>query len=390
MTTRRDFLKAVTVLLSQATFRGESSELLLALPGKQPLIKHTFRPPNYETPIHYYSEMITPKEAFFVRYHLADIPKLKEEHWKLRITGDAVQKTREFSLQNFQRDFPEQEIIALCYCAENRKSWYRPQVSGIQWGAGAMGNAVWGGVRLKDVLEKVGLKKTALEVVVNGADTPNPGRTPDFAKSIPVWKALDENTLIAFNMNGEPLPHWNGFPVRLVVPGWAATYWMKHVTTLEVTSTPLQNFWMTSAYRLPTGQFPIIERFTSQETQQTTPITEIAVNSLITTPRVGERFQRGQPIEVRGIAWDGGYGIQTVEVSIDGGQHWWQATLGQHVGKFSWQSWEHVFVVTKETGIFQILAKTTNRLGTTQPFELLQNPGGYQHNVVQAVAIEVV
>ena len=165
---------------------------------------------------------------------------------------------------------------------------------GVEWGYGAMGNARWKGARLKDVLDKVGLKKEAIEIAFNGADGPAVDKTPDFIKSIPVWKAIDETTLVAYEMNGAPLPHFNGFPARIVVPGWTGTYWMKHVVSIEALTKPRTNFWMNPAYRIPLGKFPLVERFITQETAANTPITEMVVNSLITSHRDGAKVKAGK------------------------------------------------------------------------------------------------
>ena len=133
---------------------------------------------------------------------------------------------------------PSVEIVAVNQCSGNRRGLFQPHVTGVEWGYGAMGCARWKGVRLKDLLDKVGVKKEAIEVAFGGADGPAIDKTPDFVKSIPVWKAMDENTLIAYEMNGEPLPHFNGFPARLIVPGWTGTYWMKHLTSVNVLTKP--------------------------------------------------------------------------------------------------------------------------------------------------------
>ena len=160
-------------------------------------------------------------------------------------------------------------------------------------------------------------------------------------KSLPVWKALDTDTMIAFEMNGEPLPHWNGFPARLIVPGWTATYWMKHLVDIRVLTEPEPNFWMRMAYRLPLGKFPMVDRFTSQETSVNTPITEMVVNSLVVTPQAGSVLKAGEVTEVMGIAWDGGYGIARVEVSVDGGRAWRDADLGRDLGRYAWRPWSY-------------------------------------------------
>ena len=187
--------------------------VMYALPGKVPLIKKTYRPPNFETPIEYFRKPITPNNAFFVRYHLAGIPQpIKAADWSLAVDGDAAGGAAKFTLAQLKKDFKAVELTAVCQCSGNRRGLFEPHVPGVEWGVGAMGNAVWRGVRLKDVLAKVGVKPGALEVVLDGADTAPLPQTPDFVKSLPIDVAMSDDVLIAFEMNGQPLPHWNGFP----------------------------------------------------------------------------------------------------------------------------------------------------------------------------------
>jgi hypothetical protein len=294
----------------------------------------------------------------------------------------------EFTYEQLRKDFEQIEIAALCLCSGNRRSLFEPPVPGLQWGSGAMGNALWHGVRLKDVLAKARIDPSALEVSLAGSDSGVLPTTPDFVKSLPLTKALGENTLIAFEMNGEPLPHWHGFPARLIVPGWTATYWMKHLTAINVISKPLDSFWMKTAYRLPKDRFPN-GQFSSQETETHMPITEIVINSLITNLVDGQALPRTQPIEIKGVAWDSGDGIARVEISIDGGNNWQQATLKQDYGRFSWRQWHFVFE-PKHPGTYRIMARATSHSGATQPLEPIPNPSGYQHNAVQKIAIKVV
>jgi len=371
--------------LPEGALEGATLE---ALPGTKPLIKRTYRPPNYETPVQYFNEMFTPNDAFFVRYHLALIPRLEVRQWKLRIVGEAAEKSLELTMDDLKRIFEQVEVVAVCQCAGNRRGLSKPHVPGIQWGYGAMGNARWRGVRVKDVLSKAGIKANAVEVTVDGADRGIVEKTPNFIKSLPMWKALDEHTIIAYEMNGEPLPHWSGFPARLIVPGWTGTYWVKHLTEINVTSNPFEGFWMKTAYRIPMGKFPVVDRFLSQETPVSTPITEMVVNSLITNIEDGQTFREGQPVEVRGIAWDGGYGIKLVEVSVDGGKTWQAAELGKDYGRFAWQQWRFTFHPSKR-GKYEIMAKASNHIGQTQTFELIWNPAGYHHNVVQKLTVHV-
>ncbi|MEK0086018.1 molybdopterin-dependent oxidoreductase [Benzoatithermus flavus] len=358
---------------------------LEALPGKRPLIKLTYRPPNYETPFEYFDSTITPNDAFFVRYHLADIPEVDASAWRLKVGGEAAASPLELALDQLRREFEPVELVAVCQCSGNRRGLSQPHVQGIEWGLGAMGNARWKGARLKDVLARAGLRKDAVEVAFNGADGPPLDKTPDFAKSLPVWKAVQDEVLVAYEMNGEPLPRWNGFPARIVVPGWTATYWVKHVTTIEALRQPFSGYWVKSAYRVPRTLFPTVERFLSQENETTTPITEMVVNAIVTSPRQEARLAAGQPFEIRGLAWDGGYGITRVEVSTDGGRTWGAATLGEDLGRFSFRPWRFGF--TPPEGRSTILARASNRVGQTQVEAALFNPAGYQHNVVPRVDI---
>ena len=252
MATRRSFLRgaASAALTAPALLRKALAEETLtldpqlptglrgaaaleALPGKVPLIKLTYRPPNYETPLHYFNELFTPNEAFFVRYHLSDIPEVDPNTWRLAVGGASASKPFELTLDALRRDFTPVEIAAVCQCSGNRRGLFEPHVAGVEWGYGAMGNARWKGVRLKDILDRAGLAKETVEISFEGADGPPLDKTPDFVKSIPVWKALDPDTLVAYEMNGQPLPHFNGAPARVIVPGWTATYWMKHVTRIS-------------------------------------------------------------------------------------------------------------------------------------------------------------
>ena len=365
----------------------ESSKLH-GLPEKKLLIKRTYRPPNYETPIRYFADAFTPNELFFVRYHLSRIPELNVKRWNLRIAGEAVKKPFELTMEKLRREFETVEINALCQCSGNRRGLFSPHVPGIQWGYGAMGNARWKGVRLKDILNRAGLRASVLEVSFNGADAGLLPKTPDFIKSLPLWKAIDENTLIALDMNGEPLPHWNGYPARLIVPGWTATYWVKQLTDIEVVSKPFQGFWMKTAYRIPKGRFELREVFATQEDETTTPITEMLVNSLIISPEEGQRFETESPIAVQGITWDGGYGIARVQVSVDGGANWNEAALGSDLGRFSWRQWSYRFK-PQRAGNYGLMVKATNAHGDTQAQELVPNPAGYHHNLVQRINIQV-
>ena len=403
MQNRRTFLKNVTggfavasaglwlprsLLASELPTGTLESALMMALPGKKPLIKRSYRPPNFETPVENFNDIITTNDRFFVRWHLASIPEVVEKDWRLKVGGDSMERSFELTLDQLKHDFEPVGIVAVCQCSGSRRGLSDPHVPGVEWGYGAMGNARWKGARLKDVLAKAGLKADALEIVFDGADQGALDKTPDFIKSLPVWKALDENTLIAYEMNGEALPHWNGFPARIVVPGWTATYWMKQVISISAVPKPESGFWMSTAYRIPKGKFPLIDRFVSQEGEANTPITEMVVNSLITNVKDGQRLPVHKPTMVKGMAWDGGNGIRTVDVSVDGGMSWQAAELERDYGRFSFRAWNYPFTPRK-TGRYTLMAKATNRQGATQTFELIFNPAGYHNNVMQRINVEV-
>ena len=404
---RRKALKAAAGMLGVAGFRNSlaavgsmadlgfaeipdgalAEQVLHALPGKVPLLKKTFRPPNYETPIEYFRTPLTPNRAFFVRWHLAAIPQIAVKDWSLAVGGESAERSLNFTLNELRKEFKPAQVTAVCQCSGNRRGLFEPHVAGVEWGVGAMGNAVWRGVRLKDVLAKAGVKGDALEVVFDGADHGALDKTPDFVKSLPIDVALSENTLIAFEMNGLPLPHWNGFPARIVVPGWTGTYWVKGVTSVKVMPRPEKNFWMSTAYRLPRGRFKT-PSFKSQVAEANEPITTMVVNSLITSLKAGQRVPRGKPLQVRGIAWDSGSGIAKVEVSTDG-SNWAPALLGKDLGNFSFREFA-LSVPTKDAAALVVMARATSNSGETQVNELIHNPAGYHHNVIQRLYVEVV
>ena len=247
-----------------------------------------------------------------------------------------------------------------------------------------MGNARWKGVRLKDVLAKAGIAKDAVEVAFDGADSGALEATPDFVKSIPAWKAMDENTLIAWQMNGEPLPHWNGAPARIVVPGWTATYWMKQVVSIRALAQPLTDFWMAKAYRIPKGKFSTVDRFTTpgdgREHADHRDRGELADHQRTE----GQQVKAGAPLVVKGIAWDAGYGIRSVDVSVDGGRSWQSAELGADQRALLVPA---VAVrVQAAKGRHVVSARAANGVGATQVNQLIFNPAGYNNNVSSASA----
>ena len=400
---RRDFLNSAasvagTLIVLPSAARAQTAAPMLTpgvpggiatyanmatLPGKKALIQLADRPPNYESPLEYLRTSITPNDEFFVRYHLADIPDVKVADYKIKVDGDGASNSLELTLDDLKK-LPAVEIVAVNQCSGNRRGLSTPHVPGVEWGYGAMGCARWTGPRLKDVLDKVGIKKECIEIAFNGADGPVFDKTPDFIKSIPIWRAMNEATIIAYEMNGQPLPHFNGFPARLVVPGWTGTYWMKHLIHIEARTQPQGGFWMKPAYRIPVGEFPIRDRFITQEDATSTPITEIVVNSLITSHRDGAKVKVGK-VMVSGLAWDGGYGIRTVEVTTDGGKTWSAAKLGEDLGNYAFRPWS--FELNAERGKNTVMVNAINMIGQTQTSQLLFNGAGYHNNVMQNITL---
>ena len=372
------------LLASGSTWARAAAQMLEALPGKRALRRLTHRPPNYETPLEYFRSVLTPNEAFFVRYHHAVIPQIEAAEFRLEVAGAALERPLTLTLAQLRAEFPPVELVAVCHCSGHRRGLFEPPVPGLQWGHGAMGNARWRGVRLADVLARAGLRSGAVEIAFDAADAAPLEGTPDYIKSLPLGKALHPDTLLAYEMNGAPLPELNGHPLRLVVPGWTATYWIKHVTRIEVLNTPASGFWMAGAYRMPRAAFPLLERFPSQESGERAPVTEIAVNSLIT----GSEILPGGRMRVRGIAWDAGHGIDRVDVSADGGRSWQRAELGDDLGRYSFRPWLFEWAPVA-AGAQEVWSRASNRAGQTQVEQPIANPSGYQHNAFHRHRIEV-
>ena len=367
---------------------GERS--LVGYPQKRPLIRLTARPPQLETPFSVFNEgILTPNDAFFVRYHLSGSPpsreQLLEENFRLVVKG-SIKAQLSLSLAELKSGFDPVEIVAVNQCSGNSRGFFQPRVPGGQLGNGAMGNARWKGVRLKDVLAKAGLLASARQVLFNGLDRPVMPATPDFVKAIDIDLALEPQLLLAYEMNGQPLPWLNGYPLRLVVPGYFGTYWVKHLNEITVVDENFKGFWMDPAYRIPDEACGAIEPGT--KAKRTVPITRFNVRSFITSVEDGATVTRGATLPLRGIAFDGGYGIQEVAVSDDGGRIWRSAELGTDLGPYSFREWKLPFTPA-QSGSTTLRVRATNRLGQSQPLDPLWNPSGYMRNVVESVRLTV-
>jgi len=361
---------------------------LVAYPQKRPLIRLTARPPQLETPFSVFNEgVLTPNDAFFVRYHLSDIPtRIDPATFRLRVRG-AVTTSLELSLEELKKLADPMEVVAVNQCSGNSRGHSTPRVPGGQSSHGAMGNARWTGIPLRTVLEKAGLGKDARQVTFDGLDrAPLPG-TPDYIKALEIDHALDGEVMLAWAMNGEDLPMLNGYPLRLVVPGYYGTFWIKHVHDIEVLDTVYTGFWMATAYRVPDNPAKAVEPGTAPK--KTVPISRYTIRSFITSVISGSTLPVGRERVVRGIAFDSGQGIREVAFSSDGGQTWRVAQLGTDLGRYSFREWRIGFTPAK-AGTHVLMARALNRIGETQPLEPLWNPAGYLRNVVERVPVEVI
>ena len=355
---------------------------LVNYPQKRPMIGQTSRPPQLETPFRIFNEgPITPNNAFFVRYHLSDLPfDIDPDKFTLEVKGK-VDHPLKLSLQEI-RKLKAVELVAVNQCSGNSRGFFNPRVAGGQLGNGAMGNARWRGVPLKTVLDMAGVQTGAKQVTFNGMDGPVSDRTPDFVKALDVDHARDGEVMLAYGMNGEELPFLNGFPLRLVVPGYYGTYWVKHLNEITVIDTVFDGFWMKSAYRIPDTPCNCVEPGTTPAA--TIPINRFNVRSFITSLSDGAKVKPGR-IRLKGIAFDGGKGIKEVAVSTDGGKNWTPAKLGRDLGKYSFREWS--LAVNLAAGTHELKVRATNNAGDTQPAEARWNPAGYMRNVIETVRV---
>lgn len=363
---------------------------LVRYPQKRPLLRLTTRPPQLETPFTVFGEsVLTPNDAFFVRYHLTNSPPSEEvlspDTFRLELKG-RVKSPLSLSVAEIKSQFDPVELVAVNQCSGNSRGFFQPRVPGGQSGHGMMGNARWKGVRLKDLLNKAGVTAGARQVTFNGLDAPALPQTPDFVKALNVDHALDGEVMLAFEMNGEELPWLNGYPLRLVVPGYYGTYWLKHVHEISVVDEDFTGYWMNPAYRIPDNACACVPPGTKPD--KTIPITRLNVRSFITSVQEGARVEAGRTMTLKGIAFDGGEGIRSVQVSDDSGKTWRDAQLGRDLGKYSFREWTLPF--SPKAGNVALKVKASNRSGQTQPMDPLWNPAGYMRNVIETVNLTAV
>jgi DMSO/TMAO reductase YedYZ molybdopterin-dependent catalytic subunit len=348
---------------------------------KNELMVRSVRPEDLEMPLSGFADYVTPVDQFFVRTHVY-VPTVSLNDWRLKVDGE-VATPLTLTMADLKQ-LPSVEVMGVLECAGNGRGFYDPAVPGMQWASGGVGNGRWRGVRLADVLKKAGAKDSAKEILFDGADVPL-GTMPDFQRSIPVKKALDPNTLLAYEMNGETLPVKHGFPLRAVVPGWAGDSWAKWVTSIRVLDKEADGFWMKAAYRHPGKPVP---PGTAVPPEQMQPVTSLRVKSVIASPADDASVAPGRPVAIRGAAWSGEGGpVTAVEVSVDAGRSWQAARLGSERSQFGWRQWE--FMWTPQPGFYTVMARARDMSGDVQPLAQEWNPAGYLWNVVPHVHVNV-
>jgi DMSO/TMAO reductase YedYZ molybdopterin-dependent catalytic subunit len=378
---------ARNVLAEEVPTTAHAAPPLVRFPEKTDLILLTDRPPQLETPIGYFRENFTPNEAFFVRWHLSGIPtSVDTRAFRLSVAGH-VNMPLSLSLDELRSKFEPVTLAAVAQCSGNSRSFFDPRVTGGQWGNGAVGNAKWTGVRLRDLLSRAGVKAGAVEVSFGGLDQPAYPGPERFVKALSLDHANDGEVMVAYAMNDRDLPMLNGFPLRLVVPGWFATYWVKSLNEITVLPEKFKGFWMDKAYRIPKNE--TASESPQQLATETVPINRHDVRSLFVIPEAGQTVRAGETLEVQGIAFDDGSGIRRVEVSADAGKTWTDTKLDAELGKYAWRRWRLAWK-PEAPGHAQLQCRATNAAGQTQPEHKLWNRSGYMQNVIERVDMRVV
>jgi DMSO/TMAO reductase YedYZ molybdopterin-dependent catalytic subunit len=379
--------KASDPKIVQLPFVNGSRPLSSDFPQKSNMILQRTRPPLLETPFEVFDQgVLTPPERFYVRWHLANIPtSIDPATFRLVIHGH-VNKTVSLTLDEIATKFERFEIVAVNQCSGNGRGFFSPRVPGGEWANGAMGNARWTGVRLKDLLAHAGVRAKAVQVRFKGLESGALPATPDFKKSLAIDHALDGEVMVAYLMNDRPLPLLNGYPIRLIVPGWYATYWVKMLNDIEVLNAADDNFWTTKAYLIP--DTPLANVRPGQTGFKLVPISGMLPRSFVTNIQNGATIPRSQPTLVRGIAFGGLHGLQKVLFSDDKGQSWTETRLGEDYGKYSFRQWQTTLSFP-DAGSRTLMVRAVDTTGQMQPTTPNWNGAGFMRNVIESVNVHV-
>jgi sulfite oxidase len=385
MISRRDFLKqasnaALAASAVQPMLAWAVGDSALAVPGKEGLIVRSYRFLDLETPVEFFNTWITTAEHFFVRNHMHEPATFDPSDWKLNVGGE-VEKPYTLNLAQLSKLEPH-SVVNTLECAGNGRAFQNPRVPGVQWRKGAVGTGRFSGPRLRDLLERAGVRATGKHVMFRGLDQV-PGRVPPFIRSIPIEKAMDPDTLVATRMNGTALPEHHGFPARALAPGWVGAASCKWLTEIKVLDKEFDGNFMSPGYRWPNQPGKPGEAVKPEDTH---PLTALNVKSLVASPGDGSTVRAGV-VHVRGTAWAGEGDVVRVEVSTDDGSTWQPAELGNEKARYAWRLWS--FQWKAKSGDYVIAVRATDSLGRTQPMAPVWNPSGYLNNAVDQVKIHV-
>jgi sulfite oxidase len=384
---RRTLLKKVifggTLALGHVIPRVQAEERDVSKSETDRLVVHVVRPLDAETPVQEFTAYLTANSRFFVRSHFGPPPVelLSAQNWRLSVDG-MVDRSLIVTLTELKQ-FEEVSVTAVVQCSGNGRAFHRPKAPGVQWERGAVGNAQWAGVRLRDVLAKAGIQAGAHHVQFQGADRPVVASVPLFTRSIPLEKALHPDTILAYEMNGRPLPLLHGAPLRVITPGWMADSCTKWLTEITVQAAEAKGYYMQTAYRVP--MTPVEQG--RRASGQSTPVEAMVVKSLVAAPKEGETVKSG-PVSIQGVAWGGEVKVAMVEVSLDEGKTWETARLVGEDHSYAWRQWQLVWKA-KTAGTFTILCRATDDHGQTQPKTSPWNPSGFLWNGWDRVTITV-
>ncbi|MBS0235045.1 MAG: molybdopterin-dependent oxidoreductase [Proteobacteria bacterium] len=355
-----------------------------SFPQKGKMIVQRTRPPLLETPWDTFDKgVFTPNDQFYVRWHWAGIPESVDVNtFRLKVHGN-VERELSLSLPELIQKLPRVEMAAINQCSGNSRGFFGPRVPGAEWGNGAMGNAKWTGFRLKDLLDRAGVKSGSIQVRFAGLEKPVIEGGPHFMKSLTIDHARDGEVMVAYAMNGEALPFLNGFPLRLIVPGWYATYWMKMLTDIDVLDKPDENFWTKKAYLIP--DTPGANITPGEKDVKMVPINRMVPRSFFTNVAPGDSIKTSGPTDLRGIAFGGDCGVAKVETSIDGGASWQAAELGPDDGKYGFRRWDAKISSPAAGSRLSVQVRCTNTNGLVQPDKPNWNPSGFMRNVIETV-----
>jgi DMSO/TMAO reductase YedYZ molybdopterin-dependent catalytic subunit len=344
---------------------------------------HVSRPFNAETPIREFTSWLTPNERFFVRSHFGppSPERIDPDSWRLAVNG-LVDRDLQLSLADL-KEFRTVTITAVLQCSGNGRSFYRPSVPGVQWRRGAAGNAEWTGVRLRDVVERAGVRERARHVQFQGADRPALPTVPLFIRSIPLEKAIHPDTILAYEMNGRPLPLLHGAPLRVITPGWMGDACIKWLTDITLRQEESSGYYMQTAYRMPA----VPTEPGASTNSATVPVEAMVVKSLIAAPAEGETVGRG-PVTVQGVAWAGEAEVVSVEVSCDDGKTWQPARFVGETHPYAWKQWQYIWK-GKKPGPTAIVCRARDAAGAVQPVASSWNPSGFLWNGWDRVSVMV-